>query len=87
MLYEKFPSSIGNRVTLNSHSVYTQADALNQLVDFINQVDTTYVIPSQGDLHDMNIFQNGYVVDFEAAGWNRLSTDLGDLYSSYPRGR
>ena len=48
-------------------SVYGEGD---------NQVDTTYVIPSQGDLHDMNIFQNGYVVDFEAAGWNRLSTDL-----------
>jgi hypothetical protein len=75
-LYEKFQGQIGNQLTVNSHSFHMQTDVLNQIVGFTDSIDMTYVIPSQGDLHDMNIFQNGYIVDFEAAGWNRLSTDL-----------
>jgi thiamine kinase-like enzyme len=65
-----------NQLKLNSYSFHKNTSALSQIIKFTNNIGMTYVIPSQGDLHDMNIFQNGYVVDFEAAGWNRLSTDV-----------
>lgn len=33
-------------------------------------------VPSQGDLHERNIFDNGTIIDFEGAGWNLVATDI-----------
>jgi len=35
-----------------------------------------YCVPSQGDFHERNIFTNGFLVDFEGAGWNMLAGDI-----------
>lgn len=62
--------------SVNFLAISKKDDILKYIQTFTEDLKLTYVTPSQGDIHDMNIFQNGYIVDFEAAGWNRLSTDI-----------
>ncbi|QCT40941.1 hypothetical protein FBF24_03525 [Candidatus Saccharibacteria bacterium oral taxon 488] len=77
--YEEFCADESLK-SVNDLSVYIRNDLLYMVKKYVKDMqknmNNTYVIPSQGDVHDMNIFQNGYLVDFEAAGWNRLSTDI-----------
>lgn len=77
--YEEFCADESLK-SVNGLIVYILDDLLYAVKKYVKDMqenmNNTYVIPSQGDVHDMNIFQNGYLVDFEAAGWNRLSTDI-----------
>lgn len=42
----------------------------------IQELQYGICIPSQGDLHERNIFTNGVIVDFEGAGFNNIATDI-----------
>lgn len=63
-------------LTINRQSVPASKDLLQCLREQINGFQDGICIPSQGDLHERNIFTNGYIIDFEGAGWNHAATDL-----------
>lgn len=61
---------------INGQNVPVEKDLLQRLRERINSFQDGICIPSQGDLHERNLFTNGYIIDFEGAGWNHVATDL-----------
>lgn len=70
-------------VVVDGRLVPAQPDLIPRLSDrarnLFGTTEPVLVHPSQGDVHDKNILTNGYVVDFEAAGWNAVTTDASTL--------
>ncbi len=77
-LLEIYTKSTGGHedFTLNGIKIKPNPLILEAISSFMNEKVETLVAPLQGDFHEMNIFQNGYVIDFEGAGWNRVATDI-----------
>lgn len=73
--YSKFVNNYST-VSVNSISCVVNPDLLKKLYELILRISNGTCIPSQGDLHERNVFTNGYIIDFEAGGWNLASTDL-----------
>jgi len=63
-------------ITVNSRHIETRADLMKQTLASAHSFTHGLCAPSQGDLHERNIFVDGTVVDFEAAGWNLIATDV-----------
>lgn len=46
------------------------------IMGIISNFNKGFCTPSQGDFHERNISANGYLLDYEGAGWNLLSGDI-----------
>jgi len=62
--------------TVNGLTVNTNQQLLTDVSQLIAKFRYGLCIPSQGDIHERNIFNCGTIIDFEGAGWNLLATDL-----------
>jgi hypothetical protein len=74
-IYENFCSDHPH-VFVNDHRITLDPKLLTGVRQAIATMQTGVAVPSQGDFHERNIFSNGCMVDFEAAGWNLLATDI-----------
>lgn len=73
--YAGYLSSFQTQV-INGRKVFADKDILIQLKQQITSFHHGICIPSQGDIHERNIFTDGCIVDFEGSGWNHVATDL-----------
>jgi hypothetical protein len=63
-------------IAINGQPTTIDPDLLRNVISEISMLSEGLCAPSQGDYHERNIFCNGYIIDFEAAGWNLVSTDI-----------
>lgn len=63
-------------VSVNGIDVVIDPGLIQSVLRQLPDLNEGYCAPSQGDYHERNIFTNGYIVDFEAAGWNLIATDI-----------
>lgn len=73
--YDSFCRYFG-QVSINGSEVVVDHLLLERARYSIGRTALSLCAPSQGDYHERNIFSNGRIIDFEAAGWNAVSTDV-----------
>lgn len=66
----------GRDYSINRIHIQKQPQLLSQLQYIARSFDHGVCAPSQGDLHERNIFTDGTVIDFEGAGFNLIATDI-----------
>lgn len=63
-------------ICVNDQRILTNPHLIEDTTSAVRRYTQGLCVPSQGDLHERNLLSDGTVVDFEAAGWNLLATDL-----------
>jgi thiamine kinase-like enzyme len=74
-LYQAW-SAKNPRIVVQNSEVLVDPALIKNIRQQIAAFEYGICIPSQGDIHERNMFTNGTIVDFEAAGWNLLATDI-----------
>lgn len=49
---------------------------LEKISNKVASLQYGWCAPTHGDLHELNIFSDGHLIDFEGAGWNHIATDI-----------
>lgn len=58
---------------VNGRQAPIEKGLLLQLQERVRDFHRGVCIPSQGDIHERNIFTDGYIIDFEGSGWTTWS--------------
>jgi len=74
-LYEKWCKN-HPQMSVQGVRVTPSQDLVKDVSEAVLNFSHGMCAPSQGDIHERNIFSNGTIVDFEAAGWNLIATDI-----------
>ncbi len=62
--------------SIGNYKTKLESDFFTNIATGVQDFSLGICVPSQGDLHERNIFTSGAIVDFEGAGFNHIATDI-----------